>query len=80
VRIAQDPQDGQEPLVKDGPAERAGLRPGDIITGFDGKPVASPTDLLAMIRSHAPGDKVKITYRRGGGAETTVDVTLGQAP
>ena len=77
VRIAQGVQGGQPPLVKGGPAERAGLRPGDIITTFDGKPVASPTDLLAMIRSRAPGDKVKITYQRGG-KESTVEVTLGE--
>ncbi|MBC6463493.1 S1C family serine protease [Actinomadura sp. HBU206391] len=78
VRIAQSAQEGQQPLVKGGPADRAGLKPGDIITAFDGKPVAGPTDLLAMIRSRAPGDKVKISYKRGSD-ERTVDITLGEA-
>jgi S1-C subfamily serine protease len=78
VRISERTQAGQVPVAKGGPAERAGMKAGDIITSFDGKPVAGPTDLLAMIRSHAPGDKVKITFRRGS-SEKTVDVTLGEA-
>ncbi|GAA2095047.1 S1C family serine protease [Actinomadura alba] len=77
VRIAQRGQTGEPPLIKGGPAERAGLKAGDIITAFDGKPVGGPDDLLAMIRSHAPGDKVKLTYKRGS-AEQTVEVTLGE--
>jgi putative serine protease PepD len=77
VRIANSVVNGQPPLVKGGPAEQAGLKPGDIITAFDGTPVGSPTDLLALIRSRSPGDKVKITYQRGG-KQSTVEVTLGE--
>ncbi|WP_460368470.1 S1C family serine protease, partial [Actinocorallia lasiicapitis] len=63
-------------VTPNGPADKAGLKGGDTILSLDGKKIGSPTDLVALIRSHKPGDKVKITYRRGG-EEKTVDVTLG---
>jgi putative serine protease PepD len=75
VRIATSTQNGQTPLVSGGPAQKAGLRPGDVITNFDGKPVTRPEELIALIRSHAPGDKVKLTYQRNG-KSTAVDLTL----
>jgi S1-C subfamily serine protease len=78
VRISQSAQAGQDPVTKNGPADKAGLKPGDIISSFDGKPVGGPTDLLALIRSHVPGDKVKLTFKRGS-SQSTVDVTLGEA-
>ncbi|MFD0852571.1 PDZ domain-containing protein [Actinomadura adrarensis] len=52
-----------------------GLRPGDVITKVDERLIEDATDLIAVIRSKAPGDKVRVTYRRGG-SESTVDVTL----
>ena len=78
VRIATEAQGGQAPLISGGPAERAGLRPGDVITNFDGKPVTRPEELIALIRSRAPGDKVKLTYNRGG-RPTTVELTLAES-
>ncbi|HEY7486261.1 MAG TPA: trypsin-like peptidase domain-containing protein [Streptosporangiaceae bacterium] len=75
VKIAATTQQGQPPLVAGGPAEKAGLKPGDVITNFDGKPVTQPEELIALIRSHAPGDKVKLTYQRDG-KSTTVELTL----
>jgi putative serine protease PepD len=76
VRIATSGGGGQAPVTAGGPAEKAGLRAGDIITAFDGKAIAQPQDLLAAIRSRAPGDKVNITYQRGG-QPTTASITLG---
>ncbi|HEU5158084.1 MAG TPA: trypsin-like peptidase domain-containing protein [Streptosporangiaceae bacterium] len=78
VRIASTTQNGQAPLVSGGPAEGAGLKPGDVITNFDGKPVTRPEQLIALIRSHAPGDKVKLTYQRDG-KSTTVELTLAES-
>lgn len=59
-----------------GPAEKGGMKPGDIITGFAGAKVANVTDLLADLRKQDPGQTVTITVRRGG---TTQDlkITLG---
>jgi putative serine protease PepD len=78
VRIPEQAQGGVQPLVKGGPAERAGLRPGDVITKLDGQPIEDPSELAAQIRSKAPGDKVKVTYQRDG-KETTVEITLAEA-
>ena len=45
---------------------------------FDDKPVTSADELIVDIRSRQPGDKVQITFTRGG-ARRTVTLTLGSA-
>jgi putative serine protease PepD len=60
-------------------AAGAGLRPGDRLTSFDGKPVAGPDELSGLVRDKAPGDKVEIRFRRGA-EEHTATVTLGSRP
>ncbi|MFI6517362.1 S1C family serine protease [Spirillospora sp. NPDC050679] len=75
VRITDQPNGGVQPIVKGGPADKAGLKPGDVITRLADQPIEDSADLLAQIRSRAPGQTVKVTYQRGG-KETTVDVTL----
>lgn len=59
-----------------GAAAAAGLRSGDVVTAFDGKPVTSMSDLVAQVRAQAAGATVTITYNRGDGAGE-VEVTLG---
>ena len=59
-----------------GAAEEAGLQEGDVITAVDDRPVTTSSELTAAVRSHAPGDTVTLTVRRGNGTET-VEVTLG---
>ncbi|MES9609832.1 trypsin-like peptidase domain-containing protein [Actinomadura sp. NPDC048032] len=75
ARIMQQPVNGQDPVTKGGPADKAGLKPGDVITKVDDKPIEDATDLIAQIRSRAPGDRVTLTYQRGG-KEATAQVTL----
>jgi Do/DeqQ family serine protease len=41
-------------VLKDSPAEKAGLKPYDIITAFDGKPVSDPAEFSVMVRRAAP--------------------------
>ncbi|HEY8482875.1 MAG TPA: trypsin-like peptidase domain-containing protein, partial [Spirillospora sp.] len=76
ARIMDEPVNGQDPVTKGGPADKAGIKPGDIITRIDDKPIEDATDLIAQIRSRAPGDRIRVTYQRDG-RETTVEVTLG---
>ncbi|MEU0528995.1 S1C family serine protease [Amycolatopsis tolypomycina] len=49
-----------------GPADQAGLRPGDVITAFAGRPVTGVDDMLTALRSHDPGGQTTITIVRGG--------------
>ena len=61
-----------------GPADKAGLQEGDVITRAGGKAVHSGEELIVRIRSHRPGDKLDLTVRHDG-EERPVSVTLGSA-
>lgn len=61
------------------PADRAGLRPGDVITAFAGAPVTSVQDVVGRLARTAPGQNVPITVARGG-APTTLTVVVGERP
>jgi putative serine protease PepD len=60
------------------PAAAASLRAGDVVTAVGQTRVETGDDLIALIRSHAPGDKVSLRYIRNGRTDTTA-VTLGRA-
>ena len=67
-------------VVAGGPADKAGLQEGDIITAIGDKRVASFDDLIGyLFVNTSPGDKVTLHIVRNGN-EQTVDVTLGTAP
>ncbi|MGD9481984.1 trypsin-like peptidase domain-containing protein [Streptomyces sp. TRM70308] len=61
-----------------GPADEAGLRPGDLLVRVDDEEITDVASLAEVLAGHKPGDEVGLTYRRGG-AETSVRVTLGEA-
>ncbi|POM24875.1 putative serine protease HtrA [Actinomadura rubteroloni] len=75
AKIMEQPVQGQQPITPGGPAAKAGLKPGDVITKVDSQPIEDASDLIALIRSKAPGDKIKVTYVRNG-KENTVELTL----
>jgi serine protease Do len=62
-----------------GPAKKAGVVAGDVITAVDGKEVASPKELARIIGDIAPGKAVDVTVWRNGKAET-LKVDLGELP
>ena len=62
-------------VIKNGSAESAGLKENDVIVKFDGIEVDTPSELQLEVGKHRPGDKVTITYIRGG-RENTVSVVL----
>ncbi|CAM5503459.1 S1C family serine protease [Streptomyces aurantiogriseus] len=59
-----------------GPADKAGLKAGDVITKLDDTVIDSGPTLIGEIWTHQPGDKVTITYQRDGKTHT-VELTLG---
>lgn len=66
-------------ILLDGPAAKAGLKAGDIITAFDGRTIASAEELIVSIRAKSVGDKVELTYTRNGvSAKVTVILTAGK--
>jgi putative serine protease PepD len=66
--------------VKSGsPAAKAGLKVGDVITAYGGKPVTSADELTAAVSNSRVGETVKVTVRRGG-ATKHLSLTLGTQP
>jgi serine protease DegQ len=66
-------------VVRGGPADRAGVRPGDILLSVAGQPVANTNEMLNLIAQLAPGGKAKMTVMRKN-HEATLDVTVGRRP
>ncbi|HEY3505705.1 MAG TPA: trypsin-like peptidase domain-containing protein [Actinocatenispora sp.] len=62
-------------VTSGGPADKAGLRAGDVITRYDSHPLAQSTDLIAFVRKDAPGSVAPIEYERDG-AKHTANLTL----
>jgi putative serine protease PepD len=62
-----------------GPAQKAGLRAGDIVTTIDGKPVKGSSDLVAAIADHKPGDSIRVQVRRGS-QTISATVQLAEQP
>jgi putative serine protease PepD len=58
-------------VLPGGPASKAGLKAGDLITKFDGRAITTPEELIVAIRSKNVGDSVEVTYIRGGLTLTT---------
>ncbi|WP_441342967.1 S1C family serine protease [Nocardia sp.] len=79
---AQDDANGARVLevTADGPAAKAGVPNNVIVTKLDDQVIDSGNALIAAVRSHRPGDKVKLTFTDDQGKNAkTVDVTLGEA-
>ena len=57
-------------VTPDGPAGRAGLRPGDVVIAVAEQKVTSVEELFAALRTHRPGETVSISYARGGEMRT----------
>ena len=61
---------------RNGPAGRAGLRPGDLVSKIDDRRVDQTEELIVEIRTRRPGEKVVLEYERGN-AKARATVTLG---
>jgi predicted metalloprotease with PDZ domain len=74
-------EEGAEVLavVPESPADRAGLREGDLILAVDDEAVSRETPLVGLIAAHGPGDVVVLTVERDG-RERKIDVELSEWP
>jgi putative serine protease PepD len=59
-------------ILPGGPAELAGLKPGDVITKLDGKAVDSVDQLIVILRTFHVGDTITVSYLRGGAARAAL--------
>ncbi|MEU4879012.1 trypsin-like peptidase domain-containing protein [Streptomyces althioticus] len=78
ARVAAEGGDGGPPVSTGGPGAKAGIRPGDVITEVDGRPVRSGEELIVKTRAHRPGDRLELTLERNG-EERTVSLVLGSS-
>jgi hypothetical protein len=66
-----------EAVLEGSPADKAGVKGGDILTMFGERKIVRLEDFEAALRDHKPGDKVKVVLRRGQ-ESVTVEVTLAR--
>lgn len=66
-------------VIADGPADKAGLKDGDVVVAMDGETVGGLSAFTERIRAHKPGDVVMLTVLRDG-ERSDRQVTLGEAP
>jgi len=68
-----------EGVLRGGPAERAGLKAGDILIGIEGKPVKDPNAMLNLVAALVPGKPASIRLRRDN-RDVDVQVAVGKRP
>ncbi|MGW4358168.1 trypsin-like peptidase domain-containing protein [Streptomyces californicus] len=78
AKVGAKDAEGGPAVAADGPAAKAGIRSGDVITHVEGQRVHSGEELIVKIRAHRPGDALELKLTRGG-AERTVTLKLGSA-
>jgi tetratricopeptide (TPR) repeat protein len=66
-------------IVPGSPAALAGIQTGEVVLAADGKPVKRTADLLAVVGSKKPKDRLALQLKAVSGART-VDITLGETP
>jgi serine protease Do len=66
-------------VMQDSPAEKGGLKPGDVILEFEGQKTAEVPDLQRIVAITPPGQSAKMTVLREGKRET-LDIKLGEMP
>jgi serine protease Do len=78
--IPTSEQLGEEAVLPGGPAQKAGLQPGDIITKINGIEINEKTSLVSQLGKYRVGDVVKLTILRGSDKAILIDATLAAAP
>jgi Do/DeqQ family serine protease len=66
-------------VLTGGPADRAGIKPGDVLVSIDGRPILDPQGVLNAVTGFAPGSSAKMKLKRKG-EDVEVAVTVGRRP
>jgi Do/DeqQ family serine protease len=66
-------------VLRGGPADKAGVKPGDVLVEIDGKPVPDPTAMLNLVAALAPGKPTQVKLKRQD-QELATTVTVGRRP
>jgi Do/DeqQ family serine protease len=66
-------------VLRGGPADKAGVKPGDVLTEVEGKPVADPAGMLNLIAALEPGQSAKVKLKRQG-SDVDATITVGRRP
>ena len=66
-------------VLRDGPADKAGVKPGDVLTVIGGAPVSDPQNMLNLVAALQPGSAVKLKIRRQAQA-LELSVMVGRRP
>ncbi len=66
-------------VLRNGPADKAGAKPGDVLLSIDGKPVSDPQGVLNVVAELAPGRSATMKVKRKG-EDVELAVTIGRRP
>ncbi len=66
-------------VLRGGPADKAGVKPGDILVEVQGKPVVDPSGMLNLVAALAPGQAAKVKLKRQG-HDVEASITVGRRP
>ena len=66
-------------VIRGGPADKSGMKPGDILLNIDGKPVTGTTNMLNLVAQLVPGKKAKFTVLRNQ-QQATLEVLIDKRP
>src|SRR4051812_22772556 len=66
-------------VLRGGPADKAGVKPGDILVEVEGKPVGDPSGMLNLIAALAPGSTAKMKLKRQS-EDIDTSITVGRRP
>jgi S1-C subfamily serine protease len=66
-------------VLRGGPADKAGVKPGDVLVEVQGTPVADPTAMLNLIAALPPGSTAKMKLKRQG-QDVDATISVGRRP
>jgi serine protease DegQ len=66
-------------VLSDGPADKAGVKPGDVLLQIDGKQIIDPQGVLNVVTTITPGSAAKVKLKRKG-QDLELPVTIGRRP